>query len=474
VTFRADQVILDMYVRLGPVWVLVALAIFAFACVAPLLRSVVAAVFLLVGTQVWFAPIHVISRSLRWYVLGVLAVRGAIYMVQAARPAGERATARNLVIALSLLALASTLWAEDGQFAFSLAGSYALGMVLTFGVLWRLLDQQDVMSVFARAVTIFSFVIFLTGFVVAGLAEVTNSARFLGATGFDTTRIGVRYSGVFYNPNMAGILGATVLPIVLATPRDYMRGVANIRWITVVLIALTIFMSGSRSAILGSVFAGVVLLLYRYGAGAFLTMIVGGVGVAALILYAPVEELDETSVGHITRLDRLSTLSGRLELWETGWAAAQDSLIFGRGWGENRVLEGSLYSKQDALEQGGVRLGTNLHNAHLQLLVDLGLVGLALFWGFCICVLSAGWRLLRGRRTARSSLTVVVFASVVAMMADTVVHGWVFSTGSPSTLVFWGFCAMVLKEDDRTRAIEAGHAAPLSEPRLDALGMAAS
>jgi hypothetical protein len=107
-------------------------------------------------------------------------------------------------------------------------------------------------------------------------------------------------------------------------------------------------------------------------------------------------------------------------------------------------------TKEDALEAGSVQLASNLHNAHIQLLVDLGFAGVLLFWTFCGLVLHAGWRLLSGPRTPRTALTVVIFASVVAMMADTVVHGWVFSTGSPSTLVFWGFCAMVIKEVQRT------------------------
>jgi O-antigen ligase len=106
-------------------------------------------------------------------------------------------------------------------------------------------------------------------------------------------------------------------------------------------------------------------------------------------------------------------------------------------------------TKEEALAHGGVSFGTNLHNAHLQLLVDLGLIGVALFWAWCGTVMRGGWRLLFGPRTPRSALTVVIFASVVAMMADTMVHGWVFSTGSPSTLVFWGFCAMVLHEVQR-------------------------
>lgn len=468
-SYRLDQLLLGILDNPygGPLTAFLALMLLIYVSTARILRATVAAVFVLVGTQTWFGPVNLVCHTLRWWLLGILCVRGLVYMLRNAPIPGERRTAHHIVAALSTLAIASSLWASDMLYAGALAASFAVGMFLTFGLLWRLLDAADVIATFARSITVFSVVVFASGFVVAFLAQFFDSAEFLHATGFDIQLAGGRYSGVFYNANMAGILGATVLPIVLATPDQYLGNARRLRWFAIVLILTTIFLSGSRSAVIGSVFSITVLGLYRFGAGAVLTLGVGVVAVVMLAVYAPVEELDETAVGHITRTSRLSTLSGRVDLWQEGWDAAQGSLVFGKGWAESRVLEGGALSKEEALKEGGVQFGSNLHNAHLQLLVDLGFAGLILFWAFCALVLHAGWRLLCGERTPRTALTLVIFASVVAMMADTLVHGWVFSTGSPSTLVFWGFCAMVIKEVQRAE-MEAASSDASARPTLPA------
>ena len=399
--------------------------------------------------------------QIRWWLLAVVCARGVFFMLSAPRPAGERRGPQRLLTALTVMALASALWSDAPRFSFALAASFAVGMVLTFGILWRLLDQEDVTETFARAVTVLALIVFGSGFLVAGLSFLFKIWPFFNATGIASDR----YSGIFRNPNMAGILGAMLLPIVLATPARYLGRAARIRPLTVALIAATIFMSGSRSAFLGAVFAVVVLALYRFGAGGFVTMSLGMAAVVVLATVAPVENIDESVVGHITRTDKLWSLSGRIELWEEGWEAAQGHLFIGNGWGMNRSIDSSV-DLDRALERGGVQYGTNLHNAHLQLLVDLGFVGVGLFWAFCGIVLRGGWGLMTGKRTPRTALTLVLFASVVAMLADTWVHGWIFSTGSPATLVFWGFCAMILKEVDRAR--RTGEAAPAfaAEPLL--------
>lgn len=444
-TIRLDIALIQILEGLGPIWFVVALCTLLFFVVAPLRRTVVAAVFMLVATQMWFGPFYFISRNLRWWVLGIVCVRGLLYIAKSKRPAGESRGVHRVLGALVTMALASAFWSDDATYAGALAASFAVGIILTFGIVWRLLDDEVLLGVFVRGVTAFALFIFGMGFVIAAMANYLDIGILIGITG---TELGDRYQGLFINPNVAGVLGAILLPIVLAAPRSELRGLARFRWITVALIAASIYFSGSRSALLGSVFSTVVLALYKWGGGAFISMAVAGVILLVTVVYAPLEHIDESAVGHISRTEQLADLSGRFQLWEEGWNAAKDTLVFGKGWGENRALEGG---KEGAIEHGGMQGGTNLHNAHLQLLIDLGVVGVALFWTFCLMVLAAGWKILRGHRTHRSALTIVIFASVVAMMADTVAHGWVFSTGSPSTLVFWGFCAMVIKEVDITR-----------------------
>jgi hypothetical protein len=113
---------------------------------------------------------------------------------------------------------------------------------------------------------------------------------------------------------------------------------------------------------------------------------------------------------------------------------------------------------------------TNLHSAHLQLLIDVGIVGIAVFWSFCACVLMAGRWILAAPRTPRNAFALVIFASALGMLADTWVHGSIWSMGNPTTLIFWGLCAVAIKEGDRARrmTLEAREAAEAWRPGVPA------
>jgi O-antigen ligase len=440
--WRPDLILLSIFERIGPLALVLAVGIFAYVAFGRLVRAFLLAVLVLVCTQVWWGPLSGMANSMRWLLLIILFARGILYVLRHRAPPGESRLARRLVGALAVLALLSVGWSGHEVFSLRLAVSFCLGLFVALGLLWRLADDDSVMQHFARGALVFSIIIFGAGFVVAGVSYLTDSWRF-----FDATKLGWgrRYSGVFYNPNAGGLIGAMLLPILVASPREFLGRLAF----------ATIFLSGSRSALIGSAMAVVVLGMYRWGAGAFVTMCLGGAAVAALAVYTPlddiwIEQADASAVGHIVRTKHLATLSGRVDLWQSGWDEAQGHLLFGQGWGANRVFAGDVDIDR-AAEIGHVQGGVNLHNAHLQLLIDVGIVGVGLFWAFCAIVMHAGWVILRAPRSPRNGLGLVIFTSTLALLADTWVHGAIWSMGSPTTLAFWGLCVLTLKEADRVR-----------------------
>lgn len=459
--WRLDLVVLDIFERIGPLALVIALGILAYVAFGRLVRAFLLAVFVLVCTQVWWAPLGHLANSMRWILLMILFARGVLYVMRHRAPPGESQTARRIVWALAALVVASVLWSDHVVFSRNLALSFCLGLFVAMGLLWRLADDETVMPHFARGALVFAILIFGAGFVTAGIAYATESWRY-----FDATKLGWgrRYSGVFYNPNAGGLIGAMVLPILVASPREFLGRVAFLRPLAVALTFATIFLSGSRSALIGSAMAVVVLALYRFGAGALVTVALGGAAVGALAVYTPlddvwIEQADASAVGHIVRTKHLATLSGRVELWQSGWDAAQGHLLLGQGWGANRVFSGDVDIER-AAEVGHVQGAVNLHNAHLQLLIDVGIVGIALFWAFCATVMHAGWVILRAPRSARNGIGLVIFTSTLALLADTWVHGAIWSMGSPTTLAFWGLCVLTLKEADRVRREAAAGAPP--------------
>lgn len=468
-----DRVVSEILERMGPLGIVMAILVIAYVALSPVVRAILLTMFVLVCTQIWFGDRDVCShlwcggldlsffaKRVRWALVFVLFIRGLLYVLRHRSPPGESRTARRLVLALAALALASTLWSDSPSFTLALAGSFCMGMFVTFGLLWRLADDPDVMRPVSRGAMWFAILTMGGSLVLVAAAWLTDDWRTLSLAGMDE---GARYRGIFVNPNAVGVLGAMLLPIIMAAPREMLGGLANVRITVCAITALTIFLSGSRSALIGASMAVVILLLYRYRAGGFFTVALGAIAVSALALYAPLDDIDASPVGHIARTKHLSTLSGRLELWQQGWDSAQGHLVFGQGWGHSRDISGDV--DLDAAETTGHVAGaTNLHNAHLQLLIDVGFVGVGIFWAFCLVVLRAGWVVLRAPRSPENGLALVLFTSALALMADTWVHGAIQFIGNPMTLAFWGLCAMTLKHAGRleaeARAREAASALP--------------
>ena len=459
---RLDLVFSDVFDRQGALGLLVWLLVVTYVAFSPLVRALMLTVFTLVCTQtwVWDWNVRFLAYQLRWTLLFVLFVRGVVLVVRRRSPPAESQTARRLIFALAVLAVASTLWSPSPSFTLKLAASFCIGTFVTFGLLWRLADDPDVMRPVTRGAMLFAIVTMGGGFALAAVAWATGDWQALGLTRLES---GERYQGIFMNPNAAGMFGAMLLPIIVAAPREMLGRLAAIRLPVCAITAATIFLSGSRTALIGALMAVAILSMYRYGVGALFTVALGTIAVSAVALYAPLDDIDASAVGHIARTKHLSTLSGRVELWQQGWDSAQGHLLLGQGWGQSRDISGEV-DLDRAETIGHVAGATNLHNAHLQLLIDVGFVGVGLFWAFCIVVLRAGWTVLRAPRSPENGLALVLFTSALALMADTWVHGAVWSIGNPTTLAFWGLCVMTLKQAGRLRAASLDGGGPPPRP----------
>jgi hypothetical protein len=444
VNFRLDESLLAIYERLGGVWLVVAVAILALAVFGSLLRGFGFAVLLMIGAQSWYTPAFLLGRNLRWWVLGIVCLRGLLAARRRGRGTSEPASVRFWAVALAGVALASALWSDRPVYTFGIAVSFVASIVAAFWVLWNLMDEYDIVAAASRGLLWLSLLVFGSGYLIVAVGTLTSEWTYVNHTGW-----GGRFAGVLFNANMGGLLGMVAVPALVAASRESLGWAAFLRWPAVALAATTIFMSGSRSAVLGTALSLVILFLYRFGVGAFFTVALGTVGMYTLVTTSDLSDIDATSVGHITRTGRLHNLSGRLELWEEGRDAVRGREVLGLGWGASRLLHGA--DPDEALERGYVRGASNLHSTHVQILVDLGLVGLGTLWMLCLQVLWSGWRLLLQPRSPRSESSVMVLACFVASLADTFVHGSVLSTGSPSAMIFWACCAYILKESVRLR-----------------------
>lgn len=197
-----------------------------------------------------------------------------------------------------------------------------------------------------------------------------------------------RADGV-YSPNLFGPVAALVALWLLASWQHWGR----LRWLLPVFIAAALWavmMSGSRGAFLGVIAMGLVWSLYRFRAWWRLLPVAVFLLVPLLAYQASdrVSARVDTAVNEVeTYFDRLEqgktqNTSGtaiRFEMWRAGWLVFKDNPILGAGWG-NYTEAVKPYIDNAGLSKHVTDHG-HAHNAYVEVLMSLGLVGFIVLLG---------------------------------------------------------------------------------------------
>jgi O-antigen ligase len=217
-----------------------------------------------------------------------------------------------------------------------------------------------------------------------------------------------RQSGPF-NPNGLAVVAGLGIPMAWMLALRHTTGA--MRWLNMLYPLITLFgivLAASRGGLLTTLVA----LLIIPATMPLLGLVRGAaVSIAAVIMAITViTVLPQTFPALERNLDRLAetsdelqggTLTGRTDIWATGYEIFRENPLFGVGAGgfvsANRMLTGS---------------GKNAHNAFIAVAVGTGIIGLALYVGLFAIALT-GILLVRERRL---EFLVLFAALVVAMM----------------------------------------------------------
>jgi O-antigen ligase len=247
----------------------------------------------------------------------------------------------------------------------------------------------------------------ITTFILAGfLAEIAYGT-------FRPWRRDYRFAGTCH-PNDQGLQCA--LLVILAGFAKFAE--RDRPWVRRALMALGLAglaLSKSRTTLVAFVAAAAIALLLRsrglqrwaVAAGCVAVLCIGGI----LSSFITAGTMSETAnIAAMGRKQHLSSLTGRLPLWQQLWKAADDRLFMGHGmgafWNEKNVLK---YSRM---------LGWHIphaHNAYLDLILQIGLIGLAVHVVWLVGTFGVG--LVRYDRDHRAS-----DLFVVSFMAFELVH----------------------------------------------------
>lgn len=231
-----------------------------------------------------------------------------------------------------------------------------------------------------------------------------------------------RLQGGVGDPNLFSLLLVVAIALAGGLARVARRSTSRAGLLlAIVVLVLGVMATESRGGIV-AVLAGIVcaLLVFRGHRLALLGVVVA-LSAIPLIAFTAVPGA----------LERLTTVeeggTGRTDIWKVAIAVTRDNPIVGVGVGNFPVHSPRYVDELGPLERVDLVAEQLLvvHNAYLELLVETGVVGLALFLTVVVGSLTAGWRAAR-RLDALGDRSLAILAQSVFVATIAFLSGAVF------------------------------------------------
>jgi O-antigen ligase len=335
--------------------------------------------------------------------------------------------------------LFSLLWAEDT--------SVARESFLRFA------PNIAIFAIVLTAVRQVRHVVWLYTAVIGG-ALITSAAGYLLSSSASDARL----YGVGINPNELGGLTAasTVLAGALACNRAFSVSARLTALFASFLCAVSMLLTGSRGSLLG---LGVALLLTPVVAGRGRRLVAGGLvmsGALALVVWlltlAPPD-----MAARVHRFD--SSGSGRADLWQISRRIIEDRPLIGVGAGNFPVASVHYLLEPGAIlrDEFIVDRPQEAHNIYLQVLTELGVIGLVLFLTIVASCLAAALRAARTfRRLGRTGGDILARGLFLALVALLVTNAFTTTIYGKQLYILLAIGPAMLAIAERSRAESPG------------------
>lgn len=389
--------------------------------------------------------------QVRLALLALLVLQGAIRL----RGRGFGVLPSFPLIGMVLLAAVSVLWSETPLATAAFAVSFLLVVVVAHAFVSRYAGS----SALARD-TLQRLVVVVLLLVALGFVPMLRA---------DALLVSGRLRGFFANANGLGLACALLAPFgALAFVRA--RGPRRVAAGGLLgLFLLLAFLSGSRTGFGGVVIGTATTWFLLHPSRFLLGTVAAGVLVSLAAVAGGDVDLEAGPVSNLARTDTLSRVSGRLERWEAGLDRVREAPWFGHGF---RSSFGYAAAVPMNAEQGAtvVASGVNYHSQHVETLVDLGLVGEALFLAVLFVALRNARRVAAHRRDPEAAgVGAALCGAFAAAAVDSFFHNWFFAV-SPYAFLFWSFVGLAAGLEARRRLAVAArppaHAAPPARSRV--------
>jgi len=391
---------------------------------------------------------HILFYS-RWLPLVILAAMPLSLAIQkrGMPRAIERADA--YIVVFTLFAFISCLYSINPRLSFLRAGSVLLMYGAVFWGVWLYADDFGVEAVANTIVIVIAIVFGLH--ILNAVTDPAGSFPYLG-----------RFQGWTINPGIAAGHASVLLPFALwiASQRSRWQ-----YWVLVGAILFVLIMSQTRTEIVAAAIGSTYFLVRTYPKRIY--VVLSGTLSVLIMSYMWIEvgprifpQGTEFSLDHIanTLLDNnldsgeeynelempevwydrfnprtsdAKTLAHRTDKWRLGLKYFMERPLQGFGFG----TEDRLFSYHDVNPQDYQLSGASMHNSYLGLVLQVGIVGAALFYVPLASLLF--YELLTARETHRKPLLSALLSVVITCMVAGMFSSDLYSMGNAKSFVFW-------------------------------------
>jgi O-antigen ligase len=366
-----------------------------------------------------------------------------------------------LAVAFLAWVALSSLWAESSSDTLTVLMQYALDALLFLIVFEAVRAPAHVKGLLAALVA--------GGAMAAAYGVVAAPDASSVATSPTAASQLDRLRGTIADPNQlaAVLVVALVLALALAAVtrsparRLLLLGAGG-------LVLLSVFLTASRGGVVGliaALAAGIVLARGHRVAAVGCALAVAAASVVCVALFDP---------GVVQRYSTADGGSGRTDIWKVGWRMVEANPIVGVGGGNFRDA-----SPQYVLAEPGAIANSDIiidqphfaHNVYLEVLAELGGVGLALFLTLIGAAIGTGVQAARRfAQTGDSSMELLSRAVVVALVALLAMDFFLSDQYSKQLWLLLALCPALLAIASREPEPDPAGAEGRAEPEPAATG----
>ncbi|MCG7575059.1 O-antigen ligase family protein [Phaeobacter sp. CNT1-3] len=220
-----------------------------------------------------------------------------------------------------------------------------------------------------QALVLFSAILVIVQFL---LMLIAPGYAFHSASDIGVAEHAGRFRGVFFHKNEAARFGLVALIIILVTKKRF----SKITWIVLLCCAASTLGATQSSKAIVALVASVSALWYMKlriaPATKFIIALTCLVG--AILIYSFIG-FEDIIVGVAETLGRDATLSGRDVVWQLAFDQIKEKPLLGGGFHAGWPQSATDYLVKLKGPTGGL---SHAHNGYLQLLLDIGVIGLLL------------------------------------------------------------------------------------------------